>query len=108
MVKVELGDSYPLVFCAADPADQRSTAPVVDQVLDHRSQPVRGLEFWVHWLGREKIFTAWEPAGSFVNSCPDPWLSYCREKGLHLDVLRVVESIGKAPDLCLEPPEESE
>ena len=78
---MDLGESYPLVFRAADPADQSTTAPVIDRVMDHRAHPTHGLEFLVHWVGREQDFAAWEPAGSFLHYCPDAWLSYCREKG---------------------------
>jgi len=79
---VELGESYPLVFRASDLTAQRPQAPVVDRILDHRSIPGRGLEFLTRWLTREQDFVAWEPAGSFLHSCPDPWLAYCHEKGL--------------------------
>ena len=108
MWDVDLGESYPLVFRATDPAPQRTTAPVVDRILGHRQHPVHGLEFLAHWVGRGQDFEAWEPAGSFLNGCPDPWLSYCHEKGLTLDLPRVVESLGKAPDLSAELPEEEE
>ena len=95
---LDLGESYPLVFRAGDPAEQRSQAPVVDRVLEHRSHPVHGFEFLTHWQGREQDFTAWEPAGSFLHSCPDAWLSYCRDQGLQLDLPQVVGSLGRAPD----------
>ena len=103
---VELGESYPLVFRASDPADQRTTAPVVDRVMDHRKHPTRGLEFLVHWVGKGQDFSAWEPAGSFLNSCPDPWLTYCHRKNLCLDIPRVVEALGKAPEVLPEPDDE--
>ena len=46
-----------------------------DQVLDHRSHQIHGLESLVHWVTREQDFTAWEPAGSFLQNYPDAWLS---------------------------------
>ena len=103
---VDLGASYPLVFRMADRAGQHTQAPVVDRILEHRSHPVHGLEFLAHWIGREHGFMAWEPAGSFLHGCPDPWLFYCHAKGLVLDLPMVVESIGKDPDFSPEDPEE--
>ena len=99
---LELGASFPLVFRAADPADQRTQAPVVDRVLDHRSHPVHGVKFLTHWITRERDFTAWEPAGSFLHSCPDPWLAYCRERGLQLDLPQMVP--GEDPRFFSRPP----
>ena len=99
---MELGESYPLIFRASDPADQRMTAPVVDRILEHRPHLVHGFEFLTHWVGKGQDFVAWEPAGSFLHSCPDPWLAYCHKEGLSLDLPQVVESIGKTPDLTPE------
>jgi hypothetical protein len=98
-----LGDSYPLVFRAADASDQRPTAPVVDRILEHRSHPIHGLEFLTHWITRERDFTAWESAGSFLHNCPDPWLGYCKKHSLILDLPQVVDSIGRVPDIVSEP-----
>jgi hypothetical protein len=103
---VELGESYPLVFRCSNPAEQQPSAPVVDLVLDHRSHPVRGLEFLAHWTGKEQDFLAWEPAGSFMYGCPDAWLAYCHKKGLVVDIHQAVESIGKAPDALFEDSDE--
>ena len=103
---VELGESYPLVFRASDPADQRTSAPVVDRIMDHRSHPLHGLEFLAHWTGREQDLMTWEPAGSFLHGCPDAWLSYCHEKGLVLDLHQVVGSVSMAPDISLDPQDE--
>ena len=97
-----LGESYPLFFRQSDPSDQRATAPVVDRILEHRSHPTHGLEFLAHWVGRDQDFLAWEPAGSFMASCPDAWLAYCHGKDLALDLHKVVDAIGKTPDF---PPE---
>ena len=104
----ELGESYPLVFRAADMADQRPQAPVVDRVLDHRSVPGRGLEFQTRWLARDGDFVAWEPASNFLHGCPDPWLAYGQEEGLPLDLHEAMESAARTPDLGFDPPEDEE
>ena len=46
-------------------------------------------------VGRSKIYLAREPAGSFLQSCPNPWLTYCQPKKLQLDIPQVVESLEK-------------
>lgn len=98
----DFGESYPLVFRASDSSDQQPATPVVDQVLGHRPHPVHGYEFLTHWTGRGQDFEAWEPAGSFLHGCPDPWLAYCHDKGLALDLHQVVDAVARAPD---HPPE---
>ena len=103
---MDLGESYPLVFRAADPSEQRPPAIVVDRVLEHRPHPIHGLEFLAHWTGDGRDFTAWEPAGSFLYSCPDAWLAYCRDRDLTLDLHQVVGSVGRALDIPLEPQDE--
>ena len=90
------------------PCRPENDRPNVDKVLDHRPHPVHGLEFLVHWTGRDQDFLAWEPAGGFLGGCPDPWLGYCYEKGLVLDLPRAVESIGKNPPLVPDDPEDEE
>ena len=103
---MELGESYPLVFRQTDPTEQRATAPVCDRILDHRPHDTYGVEFLTHWVGEGQDFLAWEPPGSFMNSCPDAWLAYCHEHGLGLDLHQVVESFGRGPDFAAENAEE--
>jgi hypothetical protein len=105
---MELGDSYPLVFRVSDPTDQRPVTPVVDCVLDHRPHPIHGFEFLTRWATGGTDFLAWEPAGSFVRGCPDPWLAYCQEKGLTLDLHQVIESVARVPGFPSELQEEEE
>ena len=40
--------------------------------------------------------------GEFLHGCPDPWLSYCLNKCLALDLHQVVNAVERAPDY---PPE---
>ena len=91
---VELGESYPLVFRNTDPTAQLGASTVVDKVLGHRYHPQRGLEFLTHWKGAHEEARAWESAASFFHGCPEPWLHYCSEAGLSVDLREVFEARG--------------
>ena len=95
---VELGESYPLVFRKSDPTAQLGASTVVDEVLGHRKHPQRGLEFLTHWTGAHEEARAWESAASFLQGCPEPWLQYCSDVGIHLDLHKVMESRGQPGD----------
>ena len=71
---------------------------MVDKVLGHRRRPHRGLEFLTHWTGADEDTVAWEPVGSFIHGCPEPWLQYCSEAGLTMDLREILESRGKPWD----------
>ena len=97
----DLGEWFPLVFRRSDPSEQREAHRVVDQILNHRVSPVRGLEFLTHWSGTSGSATAWEPVSNFLHGCPEAWMRYCYEKNLTMDLLSAIQSIGDVSDAWL-------
>ena len=58
---------------------------VVDKIVGHRLNAAGDLEFQVRWLGSEEM--TWEPIGNFFLQYTPYFIKYCRDKGLHVDVV---------------------
>ena len=70
---------------AAPELDMALDEWTVDKILAHRVNKAGDLEFQVRWLGSEQL--TWEPIGNFFLQYTPYFIKYCRDKGLHVDVV---------------------
>jgi hypothetical protein len=57
----------------------------VDKIVAHRHNAAGDLEFQVRWLGSDEM--TWEPVSNFFLQYAVAFIAYCRNKGLHVDVI---------------------
>ena len=75
------GAGIPLAYRRVKP-----DAPVVERILDHRRNAHGDLEFLTRWSLAAIAEDSWEPASRFVADCCQPWLQYCLDRELPVDV----------------------
>ena len=59
---------------------------MVERILDHRRNTHGDLEFLTRWSLAAIAEDSWEPASRFVADCCQPWLQYCLDREVPVDV----------------------
>ena len=77
----------PLFFHQRTPLDPDATPDEweVERIDGHRFRGGK-LQFLTRWTGWSEEERTWEPVGSFVHRYAAPFVKYCKENGLRIDV----------------------
>lgn len=103
-----LGESVPLYYSkqyTIRPTKKDNTLYDVERIVEHNTKPcsITGLNklyFRVRWKGFGEKDDTWEPAESFLPGYNVPWVRYCRDKGIALDIIQALPSHGRAEPNC--------
>ena len=79
------GNSYPLFFHRGRSqfSGLEGSQEVVQKIVAHRLKDGQ-LQFHTLWEGTGE--DTWEPAENFIDGVCEPWLKYCKEKGLQIPI----------------------
>ena len=96
------GRGFPLRYHRGDPAGQRLEPRRVERVLRHRFRRDGALEFLTHWAGTPEHESSWEPVGSFLAGCSQPWLEYCWERNVGVELFEESDPVVQGPGVVEE------
>ena len=71
----------------------------VSKILDHRPVKRHGvdqMEFLFRWQGYTADHDSWEPAENFLPGYNLPWVRYCLDKKIALDITQLLP-VGSPP-----------